>query len=308
MAEGPDNSVEAGVWSITSISLIRHGVTDWNYAGRVQGRSDIPLAPEGEHQARAVAERLAGELWDAIYSSPLKRAYQTALVIARRTGHHQVVTDARLKERNMGEAEGMPDIDLPALWPGVAWDDLPGMEPVAALAARAHDALAEIALRHPRGRVICVAHGSLINAFLRSLLPPGETAAFDTHPRTVSITTVRYDGKRFTQESAPDHRHLLQDGIEYSGEKGRITAAELETLLSGRQPGSHSVEPAIWRATAVESARVDDRLVGFARAFTDGVLYGCIDLAVVLPGYEQIRQVLIDRLKARYPDVHFTIL
>ena len=262
----------------TRISLVRHGVTDWNYVGRVQGRSDIPLAPEGERQAEAVAERLAGETWDAIYSSPLKRAYQTALAISRRIGHGQVITDARLVERNMGEAEGVPDVDLPALWPGVPWDGIPGMEPVDTLAARAHDALKEIAIRNPGGRVICVAHGSLISTFLRSLVPPGVSPSMGTHQRTVSITIVRYDGKRFTQESEPDQRHILQDGIEYSGEKGRVSGSELETLLLGKQPRATFLDLVIWRATAIESARVDDKLVGFARAFTDGVLYGCIDI------------------------------
>lgn len=291
----------------TRISLVRHGVTDWNYAGRVQGRSDIPLAPEGERQAEAAAERLAGESWDGVYSSPLKRARQTALAIARRIGQSQVTTDARLAERQMGEAEGMPDADLPVLWPGVPWDDLPGMEPVDSLVARAHEALKEMAVRHPGGRVICVAHGSLISHFLRSLLPPEGSPGPGTHQRNGSITTVRYDGERFTQESGPDHRHILLEGIEYSGEKGRVSGSELARLLPGQQPVS-SLEPVIWRATGIESARVDEKLVGFARAFTDGVLYGCIDIAVVLPGYEQVRPILIQRLKARYPDVPFTVL
>lgn len=207
----------------------------------------------------------------------------------------------------MGEAEGMPDADLPVLWPGVPWDDLPGMEPVDSLVARAHEALKEMAVRHPGGRVICVAHGSLISHFLRSLLPPGGSPGPGTHQRNGSITTVRYDGQRFTQESGPDHRHILLEGIEYSGEKGRVSGSELARLLAGQQPVS-SLEPVIWRATAIESARVDEKLVGFARAFTDGVLYGCIDIAVVLPGYEQVRPILIQRLKARYPDVPFTVL
>jgi broad specificity phosphatase PhoE len=292
----------------TKISLVRHGVTDWNHAGRVQGRSDIPLAPEGQRQAEAVAERLAGESWDAIYSSPLQRAYQTALAISRRTGQTQVRTDLRLLERQMGEAEGMPDLDLPALWPGVPWDSIPGMEPVERLATRAHEALAEIATRHPGGRVICVAHGSLISAFLRSLAPPGVPPQMATQQRNTAITTVQYDGKRFTQEGAPDHRHILQDGIEYSGEKGRVSGSELESLLVGRGPSAAALEPVIWGATAIESARDDDRLVGFARAFTDGVLYGCIDIAVVLPGYEQVRPVLIQRLQGRYPDLPLTVL
>lgn len=289
----------------TMICLVRHGVTDWNYAGRVQGRSDIPLAPEGERQAEAVAEQFVGEPWAAVYSSPLRRAHQTAVTISRRIGHGQVITDARLVERNMGEAEGVMDVDLPVRWPGVPWDRLPGMEPVDVLAARAHDALGEIAARHPGGRVICVAHGSLISAFLRSLVPPGASPSMETHQRNTAITLVRYGDEGFTQEHPPDHRHILQDGVEYSGEKGRVSGAELEALLPDRLPGGHSLEPLIWGATAIESARVADKLVGFARAFTDGVLYGCIDIAVALPGYEHVLPVIIHRLEARYPQVRF---
>jgi broad specificity phosphatase PhoE len=292
----------------TLIYLIRHGVTDWNYAGRVQGRSDIPLAPEGERQAEAAAERLAGEPCDAIYSSPLRRAYQTAQIISRRIGHRHVITDSRLVERDMGEAEGMLDVDLPRLWPGVPWNRIPGMEPVERLAARAHDALREIAARHPGGRVICVTHGGLISTFLRSLVPPNVRPQMDTHPRNASITIVRCGYEGFVQVSLPDHRHILQDGIEYSGEKGRVSGVELEGLLADRLPRSHPWEQLIWGASAIESARVGDKLVGFARAFTDGVLYGCIDIAVVLPGYEHVRPVLIDRLKTRYRDVQFTVL
>lgn len=289
----------------SSICLVRHGVTEWNYAGRVQGRSDIPLAPEGERQAALVAQRLAGEPWDAIWSSPLKRACQTAQAIAGRVGAGPVRIDHRLAERQMGAAEGMLDIDLPVLWPGVPWDGLPGMEPVGQLAARAHEALRAIAALHPGGRVVCVAHGSLIGAFLRSLEPP---TPLQTHPRTVSITLVRHDGTRFTQESAPDHRHILLDGVEYSGEKGRLSVAELEGILPVQGPAGTSLEGVIWSATAIETARVDDRLVGFARAFTDGVLAGFIDLAVALPGHEQVRPVLVQRLMRRYPKVTFTLL
>jgi hypothetical protein len=85
-----------------------------------------------------------------------------------------------------------------------------------------------------------------------------------------------------------------------------VSGADLEALLMGRQPGGTSLEPVIWSATAIESARVDDNVVGFARAFTDGVLYGCIDISVVLPGDEHVRPVLIERLETRYPAVRFS--
>ena len=63
---------------ITTVGLIRHGVTDWNNLGKAQGISDIPLNEDGIKQATALAKRLSGEEWDIIFSSDLMRAEQTA--------------------------------------------------------------------------------------------------------------------------------------------------------------------------------------------------------------------------------------
>ncbi|MFZ5815380.1 MAG: histidine phosphatase family protein [Bacillota bacterium] len=283
----------------TRICLVRHGVTAWNLDGRVQGRSDLPLAPEGERQSTAVADRLAAETWDAIYSSPLQRACQTAQIIARRIGQQRVMTDPRLMERTMGEAEGMADIEVAARWPGLPWDEIPGMEPAGAVADRAREALREIAERHPGGRVICVAHGSLISQFLRSLTPPGSGA--NHHLQPTSVAVVCCDGRRFALERPPDHRHLLLDGIEYSGEKGRLSGTELARLSQDGLPGAEALESLIWKAAAVEAAWDGDELVGFAQVVTDGAPTGRIDLVVALPGYAHLRPVLIDRLQRRYP-------
>src|SRR5699024_11937168 len=59
---------------MTKIGLIRHGCTDWNKAKRAQGHSDIPLCDEGYVQSEKLADRLAGEAWDIIYASDLKRS------------------------------------------------------------------------------------------------------------------------------------------------------------------------------------------------------------------------------------------
>lgn len=90
--------------------LIRHGLTLWNQAGRVQGQSDIPLSEAGELQARALGVRLAGVLQDVsphasphICSSPLSRAAVTA---ALAFPGHSVTEDARLKELDFGDFEG----------------------------------------------------------------------------------------------------------------------------------------------------------------------------------------------------------
>ncbi|HEX5476491.1 MAG TPA: histidine phosphatase family protein, partial [Burkholderiales bacterium] len=86
---------------MTRLCLVRHGETAWNAEGRVQGQLDIPLNAHGEGQARAVAQALAGERFDAIYASDLGRVRQTARPAAERLGL-PVQLDTRLRERHYG--------------------------------------------------------------------------------------------------------------------------------------------------------------------------------------------------------------
>ena len=85
--------------------VIRHGKTDWNAVEKLQGRADIELNASGREDAGKLGEKLEGVHFDAIYSSPLIRAYETACLIR---GHRNIpiIRDARLTEISFGVREG----------------------------------------------------------------------------------------------------------------------------------------------------------------------------------------------------------
>lgn len=151
---------------MTELWLIRHGQTEWNLQGRYQGQADKPLNQTGLEQAHALAERLAGQAFTAIYSSDLMRARQTAGVIAAclRLDLH---VDARLREIHQGEWEGKLVSDLARLYSvemaarreNPIEARAPGGESVAEVAARVWAAADDIARNHPDGRVLVVSHG-----------------------------------------------------------------------------------------------------------------------------------------------------
>src|SRR5258706_3803519 len=101
----------------TRLCLVRHGETAWNAEGRVQGQLDIPLSPTGLAQAKAVASALAGESFDAIYSSDLVRVRQTAQPIAELL-KKDVLLDERLRERHYGVFQGITYAEAKERFPG----------------------------------------------------------------------------------------------------------------------------------------------------------------------------------------------
>lgn len=155
----------------TTLFLIRHGTTDWNEAGRLQGHSDIPLNARGRRDALAAARRLAaaGIVPAAVYSSDLIRAAETARLIAARRGRRVPVRlDARLRERALGAAEGLTRPEAEARYgPGPAGLAAAGAEPLAALVARVDAVMTELAARHPGEDVVVVSHGAALGHWLR---------------------------------------------------------------------------------------------------------------------------------------------
>jgi probable phosphoglycerate mutase len=158
---------------MTRFCLVRHGQTDWNLQGRWQGHSDIPLNLTGRKQVRALALELAGEHFDAIYSSDLQRARETAFSVARPRGL-PVQLDTRLREINLGKWEGQLAVDVPGLYPR-EWAERqidpfhaqpPGGESVSDLARRSLPVFADLCARHPAGSLLVVSHGLLLAVFL----------------------------------------------------------------------------------------------------------------------------------------------
>src|SRR5262252_6100524 len=149
--------------------LVRHGESTWNAARRIQGQLDPPLSDLGMAQSREVGERLAGLRLAGLYCSDLVRARQTAELIAGAVGL-EPQAEPGLREIALGAWEGKTREELideyPDLWERWSrepdWDIVPGGEGAQPFAERVNATLVRLRDRHPRGDVICVTHGGVI--------------------------------------------------------------------------------------------------------------------------------------------------
>jgi broad specificity phosphatase PhoE len=151
---------------VTTILLARHGETDWNAESRVQGHTDRPLNEVGTTQAAALAEELAGERIDAVYSSDLSRALDTARAVADPRGL-PVESIPGLRERNFGTWEGLLDEEILERFPQAHTGPWGDDETPEQLDERVLEALRAIASEHPDGQVLVVSHGGPLRAVLR---------------------------------------------------------------------------------------------------------------------------------------------
>ena len=160
----------------TRLVLVRHGQTDHNREGRLQGQVDIPLNENGRHQAETLARTVVASPPDVIVSSPLSRARDTAGAIARACGL-QVTTDEAFLERSFGQWEGLRGEDIRSRWPsehadwrahrpitGLDIEDRPEVGERVAAACR------RLLEENPEGTVMVVAHGAAITLGITALL------------------------------------------------------------------------------------------------------------------------------------------
>ena len=163
------------------VYLVRHGVTEWNTLGKIQGHTDIDLSPEGEQQALNLAKKFGHITFAAIYASDLLRARHTAEIMSQSFGL-SVETTPKLRERNWGEWEGRnieeirqahgkildefienPSIYEPVRMPGIAI-----VETYSQALARVVPCLVEIAERHSGQNVLVVSHGGILRGLMQS--------------------------------------------------------------------------------------------------------------------------------------------
>ncbi len=154
--------------------LARHGETEWNAIGRLQGTTDIPLNERGREQARAIAARLARIEIAEVITSDLARARETGEIVARELGLPAPRIVAGLRERAFGVFEGLTRDECMARYPEAwrRWHEQSGVpdgaEALAAATERMHAALRELA-DGAGGPAAVISHGGLMRLWLVDL-------------------------------------------------------------------------------------------------------------------------------------------
>ena len=191
------------------IGLIRHGLTDWNAAGRIQGRSDIPLNDEGRRQAAVLARRLGEETyrWDFVISSGLLRAQETAEIIAAQLKLPLLEADSRLAERGFGQVEGLTQAEREERF-GAEWNtqDI-GQEKLEALEERALSFIDDLEVKYPDSHILVVTHGGLLAQLYAALYKGRHTERIGN----LSLTVLEKRGEQWEPLIYNCTKHLLEE-------------------------------------------------------------------------------------------------
>ncbi|XP_031383353.1 phosphoglycerate mutase-like protein 4 isoform X1 [Punica granatum] len=220
-------SVEA---DYAEIVVVRHGETEWNSDSRIQGHLDVELNQAGKQQAAAVADRLSREgKINSVYSSDLKRAFETAQAIVTACGGLEVIKDPKLRERNLGDLQGLQLKEAANLKP-LAYkaflsnrtdQEIPGGgESIDQLYQRCTSSLQNIARKHKGERVVVVTHGGVIRSLYQRACP---SRRFGKVLNTsVNIFHLSDGGNKWVLRSSGDVSHLDRAGFLETGFGGDI--------------------------------------------------------------------------------------
>jgi len=202
----------------TRIIAIRHGETDWNLGTRIQGHLDIGLNETGRQQASRVARALSGESIQAIYSSDLMRAWDTARAIADITGG-ALQAHPGLRERHFGVLQGKTFAEVEVSDPeqSMRWrkrdpDWAPqGGESLVTVRNRITQTAFELAERHMGEQIVLVAHGGIMDALYRIATGQALQAPRTWKLGNAAINRLLWTPDGLTLVGWSDERHLEED-------------------------------------------------------------------------------------------------
>ena len=173
------------------IYITRHGETDWNKEYRIQGHQDIPLNDNGRKEAKNTKKKLKNIKFDYVFSSPLKRAYETAKIIAG----DNIIVDDRLIERFNGKLEGCNNWDILR---NIPWNEERvieyDVEPLSKLQKRVYEFLDEIINNYKDKDILIVTHAGTaqqIRGYFEGTPPDNDYSKY----RINNCEIVKYDNK-----------------------------------------------------------------------------------------------------------------
>ena len=199
----------------TRVIVVRHGQTEWNVQARIQGQGDSTLTADGCAQARALAERLSRERFDALISSDLGRASATAQAIADRCAK-PIILDARLRERHFGAGQGMTYDEVDRAYPGafarirnVDPDFvIPGGESRRQFHDRVVAAMDSLANHHDGRTIVVVTHGGVLATFFRHVHGIPLDVAHPIAITNASYNVLLHEASRWSVATWSDNAHL----------------------------------------------------------------------------------------------------
>jgi probable phosphoglycerate mutase len=171
-----------------TLTLVRHGETEWSRTGRHTGRTDLPLTADGREAATALGDRLRGRAFALVLTSPLRRARDTAAL----AGFADAVVDDDLAEWDYGDYEGRTTVDIHETRPGwrLFLDGVPNGETIQAVTARAERVIERA--RAADGDVLAFGHGHLLRVLAARWIEADASfaARLLLDPATLSELTV----------------------------------------------------------------------------------------------------------------------
>lgn len=200
--------------------LVRHGQTEWNAGGRYQGQSNVALSDTGRKQARFLAERFPVRQLDAIYTSDLDRAKETAECVGKRLGL-TVCPEKAFRELSFGDWEGLTYQEISSRWPEeaeklfTAPDELviPHGETFRDLQKRALDKIYSLYEQHIDQTVAVFAHGAINKTILAGLMHIPLHYLWSLRQDNTAVNILRLDDGYVMVELINSTSHLGEDMI-----------------------------------------------------------------------------------------------